>query len=242
MIVNRIAAMALMFTGLSREAARFQARSAFTGCGFTTHEAEGIVNHPVRRQIVMILMLLGNIGIATVIATIMISVSSTSSASSGSQVLTLTVLTLGLFGMWLFFSSRYVERQLNKVIAWALTQFTDLNVRDYVSLLNLANGYSVSEILLEPKHWVTGQSLKDLRLADEGILIMAIQRSSGGYRGIPRANDVLNSGDTLILYGKLENIRALDLRKLGKSGDKQHEDAVERQSQIEVVESMQESA
>ena len=37
MIVTRVAAMALMFTGMSREAAKFQARSAFTGAGL--HDA-----------------------------------------------------------------------------------------------------------------------------------------------------------------------------------------------------------
>ena len=73
LLVTRVAAMALMLTGLSREAARFQARSAFSGVGFTTNESESIVSHPVRRQIVMSLMLLGNIGIATVVATLMVS-------------------------------------------------------------------------------------------------------------------------------------------------------------------------
>ncbi len=45
LIVTRIAAVALMSTGLSREAARFKARSAFSGVGFTTSEAETIVYH-----------------------------------------------------------------------------------------------------------------------------------------------------------------------------------------------------
>ena len=35
-------------TGTSSELARFQARSAFTGVGFTTSEAESVVLHPVR--------------------------------------------------------------------------------------------------------------------------------------------------------------------------------------------------
>lgn len=39
-LVTRIATLALTHTGLSREAASFQARSAFTGVGFTTSEAE----------------------------------------------------------------------------------------------------------------------------------------------------------------------------------------------------------
>lgn len=36
LLITRIATNALSVTGLSRETARFQARSAFTGVGFTT--------------------------------------------------------------------------------------------------------------------------------------------------------------------------------------------------------------
>jgi Trk-type K+ transport system membrane component len=42
LIITRVATMALMLTGLSRESARFQSRSAFTGVGFTTTEAESL--------------------------------------------------------------------------------------------------------------------------------------------------------------------------------------------------------
>lgn len=62
-LLTRIATVALTLTGLSREAARFQARSALTGTGFTTAEAEKAVGHPVRRRIILFLMLLGNAGI-----------------------------------------------------------------------------------------------------------------------------------------------------------------------------------
>ncbi len=68
-VVNRIATKALEHTGLSTEAARFQSYSAFTGTGFTTEEAEGVVNHPARRRIVMALMLLRNAGLVTAIST-----------------------------------------------------------------------------------------------------------------------------------------------------------------------------
>ncbi len=39
-LITKIATESLVHTGLSKEAARFQARSAFTGVGFTTKEAE----------------------------------------------------------------------------------------------------------------------------------------------------------------------------------------------------------
>jgi K+/H+ antiporter YhaU regulatory subunit KhtT len=71
LLVNRIATVALTFTGLSRDTARFQSRVAFTGAGFTTSESELITTHPVRRRIVMMLMFLGNAGLVTVMATLM---------------------------------------------------------------------------------------------------------------------------------------------------------------------------
>src|SRR5690606_36218305 len=101
--VTRIAAMALMFTGLSREAANFQARSAFTGVGYTTREAEGMVNHPVRRQIVMHLMLLGNIGVATVVATLMVSFTAAAGTTASQRAWSIAFLAAGLFGLWLLF-------------------------------------------------------------------------------------------------------------------------------------------
>ena len=59
-LITRIATIALTHTGLTKESAKFQARSAFSGAGFTTSESELVVNHPVRRRIVMFLILIGN--------------------------------------------------------------------------------------------------------------------------------------------------------------------------------------
>jgi hypothetical protein len=47
-LVTRIATVALTHTGLSGEMARFQARSAFTGVGYTTSEAEQAVKRQKR--------------------------------------------------------------------------------------------------------------------------------------------------------------------------------------------------
>lgn len=67
LLVTRVATTALSMTGLSHPVAKFQARSAFTGTGFTTSEAENVVNHPVRRQIIMILMIMRSAGLVTII-------------------------------------------------------------------------------------------------------------------------------------------------------------------------------
>lgn len=65
----KVATTALMMTGLSFDTASFQSYSAFFGVGFTTKEAELVVNHPVRRRIIRDLILIGNIGLTSALAT-----------------------------------------------------------------------------------------------------------------------------------------------------------------------------
>lgn len=233
LIITRVAAMALMFTGLSREAARFQARSAFTGVGYTTQESERTVNHPVRRQIIMMLMLLGNIGVATVVATMIVSVTSTTGATSNQRTTILVILVCGLLLLWMVFNSRWVERHMNRVIAWALKRFTDLEVRDYVALLELSSGYAVSEMLVEPGDWLADKPLSQLRLSDEGILVLGIRPEKGDFHGTPRGEDVIHVGDTLVIYGDLDDIERLDRRRAGRAGDREHQRACDEQEQFE---------
>ena len=62
---TKLATGALIATGVPPEAAAFQARSAFSGAGFTTTEAENVVNQPVRRRIIGTTMLVGSLGTPT---------------------------------------------------------------------------------------------------------------------------------------------------------------------------------
>src|SRR3954453_23059696 len=73
LLVARVGTVALTLTGMSGESARFQARSAFFGVGFTTAEAESVVGHSVRRRIIMWLILLGNAGVVTTMGTLLLS-------------------------------------------------------------------------------------------------------------------------------------------------------------------------
>jgi hypothetical protein len=66
---------------MARDTAKFQARSAFTGVGYTTEEAEQVTRHPVRRRIAMLLMFLGNAGTVTVIASLILGLSETNETS-----------------------------------------------------------------------------------------------------------------------------------------------------------------
>lgn len=199
LLVTRIATIALMLTGLSIEAARFQAYSAFTGSGFTTRESENVVNHPVRRQIIVILMLLGNIGLTTVVATAALSLINTAQAENWkSHALAFSGgILLIVAGAW----SKSLEVRMNRVIAWFLKKWTNLEVVDYISVLQLQNGYAVTEMPIDSGDWIEGKSLIEAALAREGILVLGILRAEGAFIGTPKADDRMFAGDTLILYG-----------------------------------------
>jgi len=231
LVVTRIAAMALMFTGLSVETARFQARSAFSGVGFTTSESELIMNNPVRRKILMLLMLLGNIGIATVVATVIVSLLSTASSANWLRNIILFMGCLSL--LWFIAVSHFVEQNLNRIIAWGLKKWTRLEVQDYVTILHLQNEFAVWEMKVEPDDWLAGKSLIDAGLSREGVLILGIQRGKDSYIGAPQGISKIHEGDMLVMYGPLIQLEKVARRRAGTSGDQEHQDSiVEHQKEL----------
>lgn len=233
-IVARVATVALTVTGLSREAARFQARSALTGAGFTTSESEGVVDHPVRRRIISTLMLIGSAGIVTIIATLMLSfVGAQGRRDATIRLLVLIAALLAI--LWAARSDR-VDRWLTQVIARLLRRYTDLDTRDYARLLKLSGDYAITEFTVREGDWVADRALQDLELTEEGIIVLGIQRADGSYVGAPRGSSPVCAGDTLIVYGRGRRLSELDARPVGRDGDEAHARAAQEQRLVETVE------
>jgi hypothetical protein len=219
-VIVRVATSALVLTGMSREMARFQARSAFFGVGFTTTEAEPVVSHPVRRRIVMWLMWLGNAGIVSVVGTLVLSF-----GGGHSQLQKVAIIGGGLLALFLLARTRVVDRLLSGAIERLLERFTDLEARDYAGLLHVRGGYSIDELLVQEGDWVAGRSLGELHLRDEGVVVLGVDRRGGEYVGVPHGDTVIEPGDTLVLYGRSRRIAELDDRRRA-GGDAAHAEAV----------------
>lgn len=233
--ITRIATVALVHTGLSVESARFQARSALTGTGFTTAEAEAVINHPVRRRIIMTLMLVGNAGLVTVISSLILTF--VGGQGETSLAVKLGFLALGLILLiWMAFS-RWLDRHLSRVIDWALKRWVNLDTRDYVSLLHLAGEYRLVELLVKPGDWIDGLRLMDARPRNEGVMVLAVKNAEGAFIGTPSGETVVAAGDTLVLYGRTAALSSLDQRRKGWEGDKSHREAVAEQRQLSKEES-----
>jgi K+/H+ antiporter YhaU regulatory subunit KhtT len=220
LIVNRVGSIALTATGLSAEVAHLQARSALTGVGFTTTESELVVNHPVRRRIVLSLMLVGNAGLVTIIATLVVGLADR--GNTGDVLARVGTLLGGLVLLLLAARSRAIDRMLSRVISAALRRFTQLEVRDYVQLLDLASDYAVAELGVEADSWVAEHRLADLHLPDEGVLVLGIRRADGSFVGAPRGHSRIHEHDTLVVYGFAHVLEDLGTRKVGIEGDRAH--------------------
>ena len=211
LLITRVATVALTVTGMTRESARFQARSALTGAGFTTQESEAVVSHPVRRRIVMTLMLVGSAGLVTAVAGLL---SGFLAAARDDEELTrAATLVGGLVLVYMASRSNWVDRHLSRLIARVLHRYTDLDVRDYVRLLHLAGEYSVKEMAVHAGDWMAGRSLGLLRMKDEGVLVLGVVKGpEATYLGAPGKDTIIDAGDTVILYGRDAVLAELDSR------------------------------
>ena len=230
-LITRIATVALTHTGLSREAAAFQSRSAFTGVGFMTSEAESAVNHPVRRRVVALLMLLGNVGIVTAMSSLIVGFVAVAD-DEASRLARLMLLAGGVSVLVVLARNKFVDRWLSRAISWALERWTDLEARDYEELLRLSGDYRVRELRVESDDWMADSSLSEMGLRAEGIEILGIQRPGGEYIGAPQGETCVHAGDILLVYGRRDAIRELDSRRKGPAGDSAHRNAVAEQSAI----------
>lgn len=228
-LITRIATIALTHTGLTRESAKFQARSAFSGAGFTTSESEMVVNHPVRRKIVLALILIGNAGIVAAISSLILTF-----VKEGDQTtitLRVVILVAGIVFLWAFATSQWVDRWLSRAVDFLLNRYTDLNVKDYASLLHLTGDYRLAELQVKKDDWLEGKTLAETRLREEGINVLGIKRKDGTYLGELSPDTLLQEDDNLVLYGKIDAIEVLDQRKRG-TGDREHSAAVKKHEEM----------
>jgi len=141
------------------------------------------------------------------------------------------VLSIALLALWIVGTQKWVDQTIERVIAWALTRWTSLDVRDYVSLLHLADGYVVYEIKVNTDDWIADKHLSESKLTAEGVLVLGIHRANGKYTGSPNGRTLVHVGDVLSVYGPKQRLEELDIRKQGREGDRAHEIAMETQKQ-----------
>ncbi|MDA8298360.1 MAG: potassium transporter TrkA [Actinomycetota bacterium] len=223
--VTRVATLVLVATGLSRTVARFQARSALSGAGFTTSESEQVVGHPLRRRVIMVLMLIGNVGLVASAGTLILGFNH---GTVGRLGITAGELVVGLFVLVFLSRNRWVDRRLTRLILRILRRYSRVMRRDLATLVDLGGHHAVCELFVREGDWLAGRTLGSARLDEEGVVVLGVQRPGKEYQATPPASTTVDAGITLIVHGHLEVIEALDGRRGGPDGDAQHESHARR--------------
>jgi hypothetical protein len=206
-LIVKIASVALNLTGLDRKRAFFQSLSAFTGTGFTTQDSELIVSNDTRRKIIMVLMILGNAGLISVITTLVLSFRGEGLTPT---LINITIILLAVLVLVVIFSNKRIGTVLTKQIKVGLVKSPTFTKRPVTEILRLAAGFGIAEITLNEDCVDIGKTLSKSSFRERDILILAIER---GKKVIPtpHASEDLHVNDTIICYGKLDNIA-----KIGK--------------------------
>ena len=207
----RAAAIAFMMTGLDRKTALFQALSAFSGTGFTTQEAESIVNHPVRRKIAILLMILGTAGVVTVIVTATSHVVTRVDYGLPIDVL---ILVVGIFLIYTVATNKGFITKWEDFIAAKLVKSPSFEEEGPMEdLVHLPEGNGLVRAFITEKSPFIGASLSESGLSENGLVVLGIERGKK-WIPLPKAKETIQEGDRIVVYGPLEVSRDLFKNKV----------------------------
>ncbi len=218
LVVSRVAGVALEATGMARDSAHFQARSALMGVGYTTSEAEDITSHPVRRRIFLNLMTFGNVSVITGVGGLLLTFINTEAAQTLQRSVILVVAVLGLL---IAFHTKAANRLIERATRAAIRRFTSLDVRDYAALLRVENDFGLIEMQVQAGEWLADRALASLHLTQEGVIVLGVHRAAGHFVGTPTGETVINAGDSVLAYGRIETLQELATRPEA-GGDEMH--------------------
>jgi hypothetical protein len=203
MLFVRAGAIALMMTGMHYEQAKFQALSAFTSTGFTTREAEKVVNHPTRRKIISTLMIGGYAGVAAVL------VSGTSTlASSSAQDLPRTVVLLAVGLLLIYLVGRYtgLMPQWEGFVERFLRHRFEFEYASVEELLHLAEGYGLVRLEIGADSPFLNRLIGQIGKSRRDTLIIGVERGRT-WLAARKMKERLKQGDQLVIYGLIERLK-----------------------------------
>jgi len=204
-IIVRIGGFALQLTGIEPEVARFQALSAFSGTGFTTREAERVVGHRTRRRIVTVLIILGNAGLVTIIATLV---------ASFTQVtgymwffIRLAIIVGGIFGLYqLIIRSNVGQRILDRLQKPLMNRILR-ETPAVEEIFHAGKDWAVSLVTIKGSSKNIGLSVADIT-AEEDMEILSIDRA-GTYLTRPDLEEKIMRGDRLLVYANRKSVKQI---------------------------------
>lgn len=210
LIVVEIITVLFKMTGLTDEKARFQVISLLTGTGFTTKEAELIMQHPTRRRLAQFLMILGYLGFfvgTSLLVNILQNPFTTQIV--GNAIIFIVVI-------FVLIRSPLVKRNFDRIIErivmrWGYSR-TKSKHKMY-RMITRAKGYGIFSIIIDEDSALAGVTILNSNLKPNDMIILNIDKGDE-FIGFVKRDYVLEKGDNILIYGKVDQvIRTFHLNK-----------------------------
>lgn len=203
LLVLWLGAVAFETTGMERRKARFQALSAMTGTGFTTTEAEAVVNHPARRRIATWLIFIGNAGVVGAIVSIVLYVR----AGAVTPPWQFGVLGGVLLLVLLLVLFKVIDRLTGFIVRrWHRGRPGELLFAE--ALMYEAGDSGLSRLSVKDTGLKKGATLAATGLRTRGVTVLAILRGDELLAN-PEDEASLQAEDQLFCYGPVREITRL---------------------------------
>jgi len=200
-LLIEILSIVMKLTGLELSKARFQIISILTHTGFTTRESELIVQHPVRRKIASILMIVSYVAQITLI-TLLFNV--LTNAPKNVLSISIAVACMILFVIAVT-QSRYLSERFGRITEKLLkNKIKKMNSGGRIEqLLNLSPDFSIYELIVDTDSFICNKTLSEVHLKQHFIQVLKIDRGSEVI-DFPTAGTQVFAGDRMIVYGKVD--------------------------------------
>jgi len=186
--------------GMERRKARFQTLSALTGTGFTTGEAESVVNHPKRRNIASWLIFLGTTAIiGSILGLLFLILRASAPSLSGIIIMVTTIVAIILL-----IKLGLVNSLTDSIVRFIRKRKPASHLRAE-EIVHQVGFYGVARLSVGKEIIATAPNVGNTGLVERGVNVLAIERMDTAIP-FPGDDERLLAGDYLLCYGKVTDL------------------------------------
>ncbi len=209
LIIVEIFVMLFRITGLTDEKARFQVISMLTNSGYTTKEAELIVNSRRRRKLARFVMMFGYAFTVTVVSTVVNLFLQFRAEFTGSVVALVPIIAIIIFVCLLVKNNKKTSSIIDSFIKKVATMFVYDDKTNPIFIIDDYGHVVIARIELK----VVPNIIKDVKLCDSDIKrkhgINILLKDKNGEKILPEGDTTFSCGDTLVVMGREKEIRTV---------------------------------
>ncbi len=209
LLIAEVFVLLFRITGLTEEKARFQVISMLTNSGYTTKEAELVLDSRMRRKLARFVMMFGYAFTVTIVSTVVnIFLQFKSEFTIGAVAI---IPMLAIFGLLIWFIKRkgITGKIADKIIAKIANKFIYDEKSNPIIIVEDYGQMTIASVklVIMPKE-LEGIELAKSNLKTEHNINVLLKKNSEGDI-LPQADTKFEVGDTIVVMGKEKDIRGI---------------------------------